>query len=308
MTEPASRQVGVLALARVLLLLAVAFFAWWSLRGHFGDIGRAIGDTSPLGMLAAVGLTSVGLLLTGFLWLRVLDAYGYRLPLVDGLAIYLVGRLGKYVPGTVWAIGAQAQLARRHEVPVRVTVGAALVFVGYSVATAVVAGGLVALAGGVGVALPWWLVTTGVLVAVVGMLPLAANPIGARFGGAPLRLRVLDAGLLAVGLVLVWGIYALALLAITPDPSSRVLVALAGGFTLGYGLGMVVFVAPAGLGAREATFIALLSPVTGLAVATSVALLARVVHLVADFGVAGATWWLANRARRAATEPSPLPR
>jgi len=48
-------------------------------------------------------------------------------------------------------------------------------------------------------------------------------------------------------------------------------------------------VAPAGLGAREALFVVLLTPTTGVAVATSVALLSRVMHTVADFTLAGAS-------------------
>jgi uncharacterized membrane protein YbhN (UPF0104 family) len=308
MTEAPSRQVGVLALARVLFLVATAFFAWWSLRGRFDEVGEALRSTSWLGALVALALVVTGLLLTGFLWLRVLDGYGYRLPFGDGFAIFFVGQLGKYVPGSVWSIGAQAQLARPHAVPPRATVGASLVFLGFNVATAALAGGVVTLAGGVSLGMQNWLVAIGVLSVLAGLLPSVVNTLGTRVGGAPLRLRIIDA-LVAVALMtVVWTLYALALLALVPDPSWRVLAALGGAFTIGYAVGVVIVFAPAGLGAREATFIALLTPVTDLATATSVALLARVVHLVADFGVAGATWWLANRARRATTESSLLPR
>lgn len=309
MTEPAPRQVGVLALARVLFLLATAFFAWWSLRGRFDEVGDALAGTSWLGVLLALVLVVTGLLLTGFLWLRVLDGYGFRLPFGDGFAIFFVGQLGKYVPGSVWSIGAQAQLARPHAVPPRATVGASLVFLGFNVATAALAGGVVALAGGVSLGVPAWLVTIGVLAVLLGLLPTVVNTLGTRVGGAPLRLRIVDV-LSAVALMsAVWTLYALALLALVPDPSWRLLAALGGAFTLGYAVGVVIVFAPAGLGAREATFIALLTPVADLATATSVALLARVVHLIADFGVAGVTWWLANRARRTTiAESSPLPR
>lgn len=295
MTEPSSRKVGVLALARVLFLLATAFFAWWSLRGRFHEVGDALAGTSWLGVLLAVALVVTGLLLTAFLWLRVLDGYGYRLPFRDGFAIFFVGQLGKYVPGSVWSIGVQAQLARPHDVPPRATVGASLVFLGFNVATAALGGGLVALFGGISLGVPAWLVVIGVLAVAAGLFPTVINTLGSRVGGAPLRLRALDVLVLVALMVAVWSLYALALIAMVPDPSWRLLAALAGAFTIGYAVGVVIIFAPAGLGAREATFIALLTPVTNLATATSVALLARVVHLIADFGVAGVTWWLASR-------------
>ena len=50
--------------------------------------------------------------------------------------MFFVGQLGKYVPGSVWSIGAHAHLAARHGVPLRVTVGTSLMFLGLNLATA----------------------------------------------------------------------------------------------------------------------------------------------------------------------------
>ena len=58
---------------------------------------------------------------------------GAALPLREGLATFFVGQLGKYIPGSVWSIGAQAQMAARRSVPPRVTVAAGLLFLGYHV-------------------------------------------------------------------------------------------------------------------------------------------------------------------------------
>ena len=78
---------------------------------------RRAGDTSVLGRLGALLLVWLGLTATGLLWLRLMPSLGAPLPLVDGSAIFFVGQLGKYIPGSVWSIGAQADLARRHAVP-----------------------------------------------------------------------------------------------------------------------------------------------------------------------------------------------
>ena len=88
-----------------------------------------------------VGLTAAGLVLLGLLttcgaWLRLLAGYGHRLPREDGRRVFFVGQLGKYIPGSVWSMGAHADLARGFGVPVRVTVGTSLAFLGLNVATA----------------------------------------------------------------------------------------------------------------------------------------------------------------------------
>ena len=80
------------------------------------------------------------------------------------------------------------------------------------------------------------------------------------------------------------------------------LVALGGAFALAYAVGVVIVFAPAGVGAREALFVVLVSPLTSVAAATALALLARVVHTAAD-GLMAAGWWWA--ARRGPSVPEP---
>ena len=66
-----------------------------------------------------------------------------------------------------------------------------------------------------------------------------------------------------------------------------ILIAIAaGGFAAAYVVGVAVVVAPAGVGAREVTLVALLSPAVGLATATAVALVTRVLHTAADLTLA----------------------
>ena len=69
---------------------------------------------------------------------------------------------------------------------------------------------------------------------------------------------------------------------LSPGSSWRDVAALGGAFALAYAAGVVVVLAPAGVGAREGVFVLLLSPLLGVADATAVALLARVVHTAAD--------------------------
>jgi len=62
-------------------------------------------------------------------------------------------------------------------------------------------------------------------------------------------------------------------------------------------VGLVVFIAPAGMGAREAVLILALTPLVGVAAATTISLILRVGHTLADV-LLGLRYGLV-RARRA---------
>ena len=113
----ATEQSRLLTILRPTFLVAVVVFAWLGLRGRLDEVGDALRDTSPAGMVGGMALVLLGLGATGLLWLRLMSALGARLPTRDGLATFFVGQLGKYIPGSVWSIGAQAQMARARRRP-----------------------------------------------------------------------------------------------------------------------------------------------------------------------------------------------
>ncbi|MDT0201858.1 lysylphosphatidylglycerol synthase domain-containing protein [Nocardioides sp. AE5] len=286
-----------LNLGRVAFVAVTGFFAWWSLRGRWGEVGDALAATSVGGVLAGLALVLAGLVATGFVWLRLLAAHGHRVPVRGGLSVFFTGQLGKYVPGSVWSIGVQAKLARRYDVPLRATVGTGLVFLGFHVATAIVLGGAIAVGGGVDTRLATWLLVAGIAVALVGMAPPVVNRIAAPITPG-VRLTWADLGVVLVLMALAWAAYSLALLALAPDPSPADLAAMTAAFALAYAAGVVIVLAPAGLGAREATFVLLLAPTTGLVAASSLAVLARLLHSVADFALAVVAWDTARQEAR----------
>jgi len=173
---------------RVAFVLGVVLFAWLGLRGRFDDVVASFRHTSVAGLVAGLALVLLGLSATGLLWLRTMAALGARLPVVPGLATFFVGQLGKYIPGSVWSIGAQAGLARRDNVPTRVTVAAGLLFLGYHVDTAVHLGAGTLLAGGLDSPWPAWVSWVALVVAVVGLLPAVVRLAARRVAGRDVRL------------------------------------------------------------------------------------------------------------------------
>ena len=283
---------------RAAFLVAVLVFAWLGLHDRTDEVGSALRATSALGVGLALVLVLVGLLPTGLLWRRLMAALGAPLPLRAGLATFFVGQLGKYIPGSVWSIGAQVQMAGRRSVPPRVTVAAGLLFLGYHVTTAMVVGAAALLLGAVSSPWPVWLSVLLLVGAALGLLPAVVCRVGRRVAGRPVRLGVADTAVALALMAMAWAAYSVGLVLLSPGSSWRDLAALGGAFALAYAVGVVVVLAPAGVGAREGVFVLLLAPLLGPADATAVALLARVVHTVAD-AVMAAGWWYAAAGRAA---------
>jgi len=287
----------------LLFLATVAVFAGLGLRGRLDEVATALGRTTPHGVVASLGLVVLGLLATARVWLLVMARLGAPPPRTGGTAVFFVGQLGKYVPGSVWAIGTQAQLARRFGIDRRATVTAGLVFLGYNVVTATALAAAASLAGALET--PWgpWAAAFLVVLSLAAASPLLVNLAGTRVAGRRLAVTWADTLLVLGLLTITWTTYAGALLALSPDPRPGDLVAFGGAFAASYAVGVLVVLAPAGLGAREATLVLLLTPSIGVGEAAALALLARVVHTLADASLA-AGWWLAAREHRTQENPA----
>lgn len=287
-----------LNLARVLFLVGAVGFAAWGLRGQWPEIASAAGRVSPGQLVGASTLIWLGVLGTGWVWLLVMASYSCPLPPVRGGAIFFVGQLGKYIPGSVWSLGAQAQMARGFAIPARTTVAAGLVFLLYNCATALVVGC------GVGLTqdaqLPGWVLAAGVIVGVLLLVPAVVRRIAALLAGtAAPAIGWRTTAAIVVLMAGVWLSYGLATAVLATGTAGVALTGLVpvavAAFALAYLVGVVVVLAPSGLGARELVLGWLLAPVVGVPVAAAVTLLARVLHTVADFSIAGIAWLVARR-------------
>lgn len=280
-------------------LVLVLACAWWGLRDQGDELLAAVRDTSPAGLAIGAALVVAGLLVTSVAWLRLLGGYGHRMPPGEGRAVFFVGQLGKYIPGSVWSMGAHAELARGFDVPRRVTIGTSLMFLWLNLATSALVAGSFALSGAWDPPVPAGLVVLGLVVAAAGLTPPVVNRVGR------LRLSWPGVGVLVLLMAVTWACYAGAVLAIAPRPSLALFPVAAGAFTTAYAVGVLVVVAPAGVGAREVTLVALLAPVTGVTTATALALLTRALHTGGDLLLALGTWALARATRRRAVFSGP---
>lgn len=298
---PGRSRGGWLVVARVVFLVAVVGFGWLWLRDDWADVVAAMREVSAGSVVASLLLVLVGLALTGVVWVRCLTRFGQEVPLAPAMSVFFVGQLGKYIPGSVWSLGAQAQMATRYGVPARTTVAAGLVFLGWNVVTAGFVTSVGVLAGSIP-AVPLWAGVLGIVLALLGMAPPVVNAAGSWVAGDGRRLRLTlrDCAVVAALLLVTWFLYGRALFAVSPPGTATTYsagIAMVA-FTAAYAVGVLVVLAPAGLGAREAVLTVVLTPFLGVGGAAAAALLTRLVHTAADFAIAGAAWLVGRRAVR----------
>ncbi|MGH3756563.1 lysylphosphatidylglycerol synthase domain-containing protein [Actinophytocola sp.] len=310
MSEPTpprpSRLADLLAIVFVVVAVGVA---GWALRDQLPNVVDAIGDIAWWRMVLALGCVVAGLLATAEVWKHCLAALGSSVSSGAARQIFFPAQVGKYLPGSIWPFLAQMRFAREHGVPGGLALLAGSVFLVVHAVTSVLVGALLLISqpdlvsrfGWAGVCVPLALVLLHPRV-----VNLLARKLAGRSGVEPPTLRWGHLVRPLAWMLPAWLGYGLAgyLLA---DPFTDSVLQLAvvctGAFALGWIVGLVVFIAPAGVGAREAVLILALTPLLGVAAATTVSLILRVGHTLADMLLA--LRYGLVRARRAKRDEQP---
>lgn len=310
MSEPAPPGAG---RARLLTALSAAVGVAVLVLGvvlvadRWDEVSAALARIGWVAALACLLLTTAGVVATGECWRAWLTSLGGTPAASTAHRVFYVTQAGKYVPGSLWPVLAQAVLARRYGVPRPAMVGAATLFLLLHTVTGAVVG---VVGVGAGLASRWaWLVVPVVVGGVLVLLP----PVLGRLLRALARWRpslaTASPGWSATGravalMMLAWACYGVAtwvlLRPLGPGPEGLPLAV--GGYALAWVVGFLAFAAPAGVGAREAVLVAVLGPLVGVSAALSVALVSRVALTVADLGLAAASAGVLRR-----REPFPDP-
>lgn len=287
--EPApprpSRLADLLAIGFVVVAVGLA---GWALRDQLPEVVESLGRIAWWRMLLALAAIVLGLLATAEVWKHCLAALGSRVTSGAARQIFFPAQVGKYLPGSIWPFLAQMRFAREHGVPGGMALLAGSVFLVVHAVTSVLVGGLLLISqpdlvgrfGWAGICLPLALVLLHPKV-----INLLARKLSGRSGVAPPVLRwshlVAPIGWMFPAWI---GYGAAGYLLADPFTDSVLQLALVctGSFALGWIVGLVVFIAPAGVGAREAVLVLALTPLLGVAAATTVSLVLRVGHTLAD--------------------------
>jgi hypothetical protein len=288
--------------AFVVLALSLAVWAVWRQReGMAPALASLPLWVSGLALLASYA----NVVLAATAWRAVVVDLGSRLRVLDGCRVFLVGQLGKYVPGSVWQVVASAEAGSGLGVPRRRTASALAVSMLVSVTTGVAVGLC---------ALPFTTSRVGgrLLLAALAlpMLGLLLHPrVTTSVLNRGLRLArrqpldqptsyrgTLTAAGLGATAWLAMGVQVFVLATALGAPADLATFALStGGFAIAWVAGFLVVFAPAGVGVREVVLAAVMAGVlTGPQVLVLV-LLSRVLLTVADVTLALAALWTMPR-------------
>jgi uncharacterized membrane protein YbhN (UPF0104 family) len=278
------------------LVAAAAGLAVYGLASQWTQVHAALGRLAWYDVAGAALCALAGLGCMMLAWRALLADLGSRLPLPVAIRVMFVGQLAKYVPGAVWAVAAQVELARDYDVPRRRSATASLV----AMATTLVVGLVAA-----GVMLPltsahaarhyWW---------VLALTPVAAACLypGIVKAGLDLALKAarrppLEKAVSRPGMAraLAWtalgwlffGAHAWLLISRFTTRGVDAFALALGAYALAWAVGFVIIFFPGGIGPRELALIAVLAPVMPSASALVVALASRVVMTVGDLVWAG---------------------
>jgi len=296
------------------LLLLAAGLAVYGLASQWTQVQDALAKLDGWDMAGAALCAIAGLGCMMLAWRALLADLGSPLPLPAAIRVMFVGQLGKYVPGAVWALAAQVELARDYEVPRRRSATASLVGMAVTLVVGLVAAGVtLPLTSAHAVRQYWW---------VLAITPLAAICLYPRIIrlGLDLALRVLrrpplEGSVSGGGMtralgwtVLGWlcyGAHAWFLISVFAGKAPHVFALSLGAYALAWAVGFLIIFFPSGIGPRELALIAVLAPVMPSASALVVALASRVVMTIADLVWAGAGLAIGRRRHTGPAAPSP---
>lgn len=271
--------------ARIAFLVAAigagVALLWDDRAALLSALGRSDHLLLVLGMLCTLG----NLAFAGWSWFALLRDQHISVSAQDGARIFALGQVGKYLPGGIWSFVASAELG--HDAGFeRRTIFASFIL---ALIIGLVTGLLLGLATLPELILPR-LASNGWLLLVMAPLLLLVHPAPRRILARVTKLEpsprpatLLGSSALALAGWFFAGLQIYLFAAALDQPVEAFsLVLLTGIYAASWIIGFLFVIAPAGLGPREATMIALLTTMMPVQEAALIAILSRVAMTLAD--------------------------
>ncbi|WP_420453712.1 lysylphosphatidylglycerol synthase domain-containing protein [Ilumatobacter sp.] len=255
-------------------------------RNEFAD---ALAQANPGWTLAALAAGAGAISSIALNWVALLRRH-HPVPRARAVGWFYVGQLGKYVPGGIWPVIGQAELARRggvdrpgaYAATAISMIGTLLGAVTVAAATGLATEGRrllgAALAAGI---------LAGLLVAADGRIRAAVGSLLARVARRSIELptaRVLARQ--AALHVPVWVAFSAChvgvAVALGSRPGASAISELAFATCVAWVAGFVIVGLPGGIGVREAVLVSLTTPLLGAGAAVSFAVVSRLVTIAVD--------------------------
>lgn len=299
---------------RYVLLVAVIGFAVFYLVNQWSGVSRALETISGLSLLVSFVFLLLGLAAGTMSWVAVLNGLGEKVPVARASQVMLVGQLGKYVPGSVWAYVMQMELGRQYGISRPRVFITGLYAAGIGVVSSLLLGALalpVVVQGHNELLFLFVLLPIGLVCLHPRVMTWLASLVLKIFRRPPLDHRVsFGTVTMAVGWSLAsyvfYGLHLWILVNSLVDPDFRTLVLLTGAVSLGFTVGLFAFIFPSGVGVREAILIGAMTLLLSLSEATAISLVSRLLFTAGDLLAAGIAVGVAVALRKRLAVRSPI--
>ena len=287
-------------------LVALAVLLWRQRE----DVLRSLHAVSPVAVLASLAVGAAGAAMPALSWRDLVNSQGPQVGVGATARTYFLSQLGKYLPGGVWTLAAQVDLARDMRVPARQAAVATFLNLALNIMAGLLIAGLTLPLALPGLVSRFWWAFLPVPVLVVLLHPrivtwwsgLAFRLLRRPTDPVRLSWSVLLRCLLFV--VVGWiglGLHFGLLLADVGQVGWSTWLLSLGVFPLAWIAGFLVLVAPAGAGVREAALVLGFASVLPSSAVLTLALVSRVLLIGADVILAGVV--LGVRAGRTGVQP-----
>lgn len=260
-----SRRRALYLVLQIAVGLAIAYFVLSETSRQWSSVRAAAVNLHPhwawISASCALVLLTYCVLIE--VWRRILTGWSAHLSFPAAARIWSVSNLARYLPGSLWQLGAMAVMARRRSVSGVVAAGSALLS---TLATTISGLVVVLIAGGQFLPVPRW---AGLLVALLSVGLLLAPPVIPRLARLASRLTGRDVDLprlptrvllesVALSAVAWWMfgtaflVFARGLLGQVPGDWALYLGIFAGSYLAGF----LALPVPAGIGVRESVMFA----------------------------------------------------
>lgn len=296
------------AIARSAFLVLAGIAAVLLILKERDALEQALSRTDPVIASAALAMAMVNIALTWVSWRLLLRSAPAAPDWAQSARIFFLGQVGKYLPGSVWSYLASAELAKQAGLPRATAVSSLFLAVliglgsGLLVAIAIVPE-TIDLA-----SFSWWMVLIIAPAALVLAWPPAMTAIlrAARIDFPMKTTSLFASGASAcIAWIFAGAMIALLARALGLEFGWSLLAYATGAYALAWVSGFLFFIAPAGLGAREAVLVAMLAARMPLSDAVIIAMLARVVMTITDLILAGIALLIRPTTASPATAPRP---
>lgn len=305
-----TRRAAIITWGRRVLIPVLVVYVGYQLAVRWREVSTTLAALSVPAVALSFAAVLVGMFLTPVMLRAMLSDLGAPVTARDAARIVLIGQLGKYVPGSVFAVLLQMELARSAGVDRTRGFTASLL--------AVIMGVIASLSTGI-LALPafflgnhevlwlFCLLPAGLVLLHPKPLTWLVSRVLALLRRPPLP-RPISGGAIAtsvgvcVGVYVLWGVHLYLLASALGYRGPTTFVLCVGALGLAMSAGIVAFFLPSGLGARELVIVTALTAVLPAGPALALAVVSRLMFTVGDLVSAGVVALLALvRGDRAAT-------